>query len=518
MVSIKEDRLVDGGGRPTCDICNKGCKNQRTLREHMKIHNNTYNCEQCDRMFKKVLDYILHMTSHSADGKFQCVNCDYATGEMMDITKHLLARHEKTWKYTCGICKKGFNIFSWFKEHQNFHTGQKPFACSYCEKTFMYSRHLAAHKHIVHKDRTDGDVHECLLCKKQYQHRNSLKLHMNNTHAGNVSVCEVCGKQLSSKEKLKFHMRIHTGYKPFKCSYCEKAFVKKPLLIEHERIHTGVKPYRCTYCEKCFSQRTSLVIHMRNHTGEKPYKCLICAKGFVSRAIMNLHLKSYCSEYVCRNAIDKEEQIIIVSNAELRYACSDCDQNFEGIVDFSLHVQNHLADSSKSFACPFCEFTTIFKRSFRNHVRLHAEEEFRYECEICSKKFINKLPYEEHMILHQGLDIYQCDCCPKRFVLERYLAIHKKLNHEQEKDAECEMCGRAFKFSNSLVRHMRSIHKIGTDTTKECPVCYKILSNPYNLKMHMRVHTGETPFICDVCGKGFTKNYKLKQHLNVHQK
>lgn len=275
-----------------CDVCHKEVKTSKTLKEHMETHTNQYSCDECSTSYRKVLDYVIHTRVHNSKDVFQCLFCDFNHNCIKEITHHL-TNHETTYKYKCKICNKGFNVLSWYQEHENFHTGATPFECEFCGKKFPYTRFLCTHKIIVHRDEVINGplLHECVICKKRYQHKNSLKLHM-NVHTGNVAVCDICGKQLSSKEKLKFHLRIHTGYKPFNCKYCQKSFTKKPILVEHERIHTGEKPYDCNYCEKSFSQRSSLVIHIRSHTGERPYVCHLCNKGFVARAMLNVHFKN----------------------------------------------------------------------------------------------------------------------------------------------------------------------------------------------------------------------------------
>ncbi|KAJ8943813.1 hypothetical protein NQ318_020885 [Aromia moschata] len=274
-----------------CDICGKEFKTGGAVKEHIETHSNYFYCEVCNSSHKKILDHIIHLRVHSDAGIFQCLMCEFSTPEINDITDHV-NNHEDLLKYWCNTCKKGFQILPWFQEHDNYHTGLKPFDCEFCGKCFLYSRFLHAHKLNMHKeDMNCPSLHECVICKKQYQHKNSLKLHM-NSHTGNFSICDICGKMLSSKEKLKFHIRTHTGYKPYSCTYCEKSFTKKPILVEHVRIHTGERPYVCEYCTKAFSQRSSLVIHIRGHTGERPYVCQFCTKGFVAKAMLNIHLKS----------------------------------------------------------------------------------------------------------------------------------------------------------------------------------------------------------------------------------
>ncbi|XP_015834130.1 zinc finger protein 62 homolog isoform X14 [Tribolium castaneum] len=278
-----------------CDICGKTFKQKTGLKDHLQMHSKYFTCEKCGTTYKKLIDYVIHMRIHNDQMNFECIFCDYTTDNIVQISDHLKNRHDQIKPYTCDICKQNFPILKWFKDHENDHKNLKPYNCDLCGKNFAYARYLSVHRALIHK--ANPDLHECVICKKQYQHKNSLKLHM-NSHTGNVSVCDVCGKILSSKEKLKFHLRTHTGYKPFCCTYCGKCFTKKPILVEHIRIHTGEKPYVCEYCMKAFSQRSSLVIHIRGHTGERPYVCSACGKGFVAKAMLNIHLKSCKGPYL----------------------------------------------------------------------------------------------------------------------------------------------------------------------------------------------------------------------------
>ncbi|XP_076264872.1 uncharacterized protein LOC143199035 [Rhynchophorus ferrugineus] len=280
------------GDTHPCDVCGKEFKSNGSLKDHMETHNNYFYCDICNHSTKKILDHIVHLKIHTGHpGYFKCLMCEFNTMEINKINDHV-THHEDLLKYWCDSCKKSFQILQHFQEHDNYHTGLKPFDCQYCGKCFLYSRYLHAHKMIMHKEEVNcPNTYECVICNKVYQHRNSLKLHM-NSHTGNFAICDVCGKTLSSKEKLKFHLRIHTGYKPYSCQYCGKCFTKKPILVEHVRVHTGEKPYVCDYCTKAFSQRSSLVIHMRGHTGEKPYPCQFCFKAFVAKAMLNIHLKT----------------------------------------------------------------------------------------------------------------------------------------------------------------------------------------------------------------------------------
>ncbi|XP_077868746.1 uncharacterized protein LOC144359449 [Saccoglossus kowalevskii] len=164
--------------------------------------------------------------------------------------------------FSCLKCNKVFNTPHGLEVHsRRSHSGERPYACEVCHKTFGHSVSLSQHK-AVHTQ------------EKIFQ-------------------CKQCGKTFKRSSTLSTHLLIHSDTRPYPCEYCGKRFHQKSDMKKHTYIHTGEKPYKCTQCGKAFSQSSNLITHSRKHTGFRPFSCQLCTKAFQRKVDLRRHHETH---------------------------------------------------------------------------------------------------------------------------------------------------------------------------------------------------------------------------------
>lgn len=249
-----------------CNICRKEFKERKRLIGHLKGHMiaKNYRCKVCGKCYPNPSTFRVHMRTHTGERPFKCQICGKGFVRWAGVAEHMKT-HTSLKPHVCGTCGKGyvmelylkywlstfsdpscsFKIQSNLERHKILHTGNLPFCCSYCGKTFSQSDNLQLHVRTYHTYERPFLCYECGKLKtKSFIFCAAIKPF-------------ILGKGFVSSTRLKRHMWVHTGYKPYLCEHCPKAYSNSNDLKNHERTHVGGanktdKPHKCPSCDMRF--------------------------------------------------------------------------------------------------------------------------------------------------------------------------------------------------------------------------------------------------------------------------
>ncbi|XP_036594547.1 zinc finger protein 75D-like isoform X2 [Trichosurus vulpecula] len=352
--------------------------------------------------------------------------------------------------------------------------------------------------------------------------------------------CHICGKSFRVSSELIKHQRVHTEERPYKCQECDKRFRWSSDLNKHLMTHRGIKPHRCSWCGKSFSQNTNLLSHQRTHTGEKPFKCHECGKKFSRNSYLIKHQTTHTALFMIPkreliSCLEQEEEPCVTNSKESNEIPKE--SNTE-MTDFPIYPNEAEATNEKEkpkavhpipleVQAPDSTLS-IFKKT-DEEVLQRAELKEVYEKQLGEGKPKQNLPVgrwkkfasgeeslqklmEVHKKACTGEKPFKCLICGKSFKVSSELIKHQRV-HTEERPYKCQECDKRFRWSSDLNKHLMTHRGI---KPHRCSWCGKSFSKNTNLLTHQRTHTGEKPFKCHECGKSFSQNSHLIMHQTTH--
>ena len=184
-----------------------------------------------------------------------------------------------------------------------------------------------------------------------------------------------------------------------------------------------------------------------------------------------------------------------------------------------------LQRTTPSFSCTQCEYKCSYQLELSKHMSAH----YALTCELCGKKFWNRIQFALHMVTHseerrEWKERHICVICSKEFSSNGNLYQHMLLTHK-ERPNTCTVCRKEFSSFDNLGSHKcRRQNDIRLEViTWKCPQCeysshLKDDLTPHIMDTHIQEnpHLQEKPFSCKLCSKAFYRLSHLTQHEAAH--
>ncbi|KAJ8005140.1 hypothetical protein DPEC_G00143560 [Dallia pectoralis] len=480
-----------------------------------------------------------HLQEHP-EHPFQCLDCGKSFKWSSRLAHHQRS-HNNERPYRCNLCPKAFKGSSALLYHQRSHSGEKPYKCDGCDKAFKRSSLLQVHS-TVH---TGLRTFQCPYCPLTFKWSSHYQYHLRQ-HTGECPYpCDSCPKAFKNSSSLRRHKNVHLGLKPYVCTVCSRAFTQSTNLRQHMRIHTGERPYICGECGRSFTHSSNLALHRNSHAhagegkaaktaggdgevvevtvGEEVTSQMLTDMGFVNQEaavgvgvgevflspghqtfLPHLALAPAQGSACTSRASGTEVHVSTESGASvLLYSCGSCSQTFGSRTELEDHQAMHLGpggDGGGPGGGPGGEGGVG-----------HLLADFEEVVETTTAAVENGHATAELLGLTGGADEGNVGTTQAQFDLLQSFTVEAPIPTDNRDTvgttavgtgplSECAYCGKGFKTSGGLNRHLAQAHSLSPSNSRtqfSCSACDRSFTLLSSLLTHQHSHTPEQRLLAE---------------------
>ncbi|XP_027010786.2 zinc finger protein 770 [Tachysurus fulvidraco] len=379
--------------------------------------------------------------------------------------------------HQCTICHKHFDFVSKLRRHQLTHSGQRPFTCCICLKSFRQSAHLKGHL------KSHSRLREVSLIVSQTINSQISYIKTEESYIQHV------GAQVSEEDDV-WYGSLQTG----SGSECESQNNGKLLIGSDGQMcdlqGTDVyedSPHDEGLQSSQYTESTTVLSHSANTES--------CVQQ------QQQHLPAiYISEETQKLNSCIEEKM---AKRASRHQCSVCLKCFSAPSKLKRHVLIH--SSFRPFCCEFCP------KAFRQltHLKVHQSTHFSHRQKEAKDVIpVNAGAQNPSRTLDPTNAVKNRTKPSKEPWTEEAGELGKEPNGSENVHTEA--------FPDNVNRVKSSEDRTTSKVRHECPLCQKCFSAPSKLRRHCLSHTGQRPFQCSLCTRAFRQLSHLKAHQSVH--
>ncbi|XP_059174449.1 transcription factor E4F1-like isoform X2 [Physella acuta] len=495
-----------------------------------------FSCEVCGQSFKELTVLKVHALVHSDERKFVCSfeNCPYAFK-----TKGGLVRHTRR------------------------HTGERPFACERCGRSFTESgaltRHLKARRNC---SQTPTSAYPRYMKNWTY-HPNIPAVVDPNQRSVRANGTKNFVMDFENQKEDIHYIVTEEGGEGVVTATISSPHVEggiKQIVITQGHL-AGQEP---PALEKVVNQvwdagavvddvntlAGNEVVSTSGVTADVASVDAVETAGEATIAVSlpgagpkGKQLEAAIGESLKHStAIDSDLMDIVEVELLKESQCHVCKKDLKTVKSLEIHLRSHLADQPSR--CGLCHFLSNDHEDLRKHIlSLHSDSLNDIEASVLAmendasnnkgeamqdKKAVlrdaltavkqlyslrmNLAPSELDKPGPSITGTLQCMVCNRFFKGSNYLRQHMRI-HTGDRPHQCHYCDRSFTSRDVLKKHMY-VHT--ENRNFKCGECGKMFKRIIHVQQHLRIHSLDRSFRCNICEKTFKTQYSLKVHLRTH--